>query len=110
MLNHSGIVQLMGICINIPDLFLVTELVEGSSLEEILHVERRKLSDLDMLAISVQVSLSLSLSAKLTHLRLGVCVCVRARMCAYVCVCVIVCVRLTGPAWRRASMLNENIS
>ena len=33
MLNHAGIVQLMGICMNIPELFLVTELVVGGSLE-----------------------------------------------------------------------------
>jgi len=33
MLNHAGIVQLMGICMNIPELYLVTELVVGGSLE-----------------------------------------------------------------------------
>ena len=33
MLNHAGIVQMMGICMNIPELYLVTELVVGGSLE-----------------------------------------------------------------------------
>jgi hypothetical protein len=33
MLNHAGVVQLMGICMNIPELYLVTELVVGGSLE-----------------------------------------------------------------------------
>jgi hypothetical protein len=44
MLNHSGVVQLMGICMNIPELYLVTELVVGGSLEDLLHIEKRKLS------------------------------------------------------------------
>ncbi|EKX52830.1 hypothetical protein GUITHDRAFT_92096 [Guillardia theta CCMP2712] len=56
MSNHSGIVKLMGICMNIPDLYLVTELVVGGSLEDLLHVEKRRLSGTEILSISMQIS------------------------------------------------------
>ena len=56
MLNHTGVVQLMGICMNIPELYLVTELVVGGSLEELLHVEKRKLSMAEIMSISMQIA------------------------------------------------------
>ena len=56
MLNHPGIVQLMGICMNIPELYLVTELVLGGSLEDLLHIEKRKLSIKEMMSIAMQIA------------------------------------------------------
>eukprot|EP00960_Hanusia_phi_P043697 756207-Hanusia_phi.AAC.3 len=41
---------------NIPDLYLVTELVVGGSLEDLLHVEKRRLSGTEILSISMQIS------------------------------------------------------
>ena len=56
MLNHNGIVQLMGICMNIPELYLVTELVVGGSLEDLLHIEKRKLTLQEILSICMQIA------------------------------------------------------
>eukprot|EP00286_Rhodomonas_abbreviata_P012586 CAMPEP_0181320426 /NCGR_PEP_ID=MMETSP1101-20121128/18119_1 /TAXON_ID=46948 /ORGANISM="Rhodomonas abbreviata, Strain Caron Lab Isolate" /LENGTH=902 /DNA_ID=CAMNT_0023428133 /DNA_START=268 /DNA_END=2974 /DNA_ORIENTATION=+ len=56
MLNHSGVVQLMGICMNIPELYLVTELVVGGSLEDLLHIEKRKLTSQELLSIAMQIA------------------------------------------------------
>mmetsp|Transcript_61083 Transcript_61083/g.144131 ORF Transcript_61083/g.144131 Transcript_61083/m.144131 type:complete len:846 (-) Transcript_61083:226-2763(-) len=56
MLNHSGVVQLMGICMNIPELYLVTELVVGGSLEDLLHIEKRKLNPQELLSIAMQIA------------------------------------------------------
>mmetsp|Transcript_24146 Transcript_24146/g.57565 ORF Transcript_24146/g.57565 Transcript_24146/m.57565 type:complete len:881 (+) Transcript_24146:43-2685(+) len=56
MLNHNGIVQLMGICMNIPELYLVTELVVGGSLEDLLHIEKRKLTLNEILSIAMQIA------------------------------------------------------
>lgn len=56
MINHGGVVRLMGICMNIPELYLVTELVVGGSLEDLLHIEKRRLTHHETLSIAMQIA------------------------------------------------------
>jgi serine/threonine protein kinase len=56
MVHHPGVVQLMGICMNIPELYLVTELVVGGSLEDVMHIEKRRLGHSEVLSIAVQIA------------------------------------------------------
>jgi eukaryotic-like serine/threonine-protein kinase len=55
MLRNEGIVRLLGVSVNLPDLFIVTELVDGASLEDILHSQKRKLPPPLQLCVARQV-------------------------------------------------------
>jgi len=56
MIHHPGVVHLFGVCLRLPDLFLVTELVpRGHNLEDLLHVKRSRLTLAEVIRFAAQI-------------------------------------------------------